>query len=87
MKKRSKQQAYHLRKPWVKHVCWARRRCSSSDPRWAPHYLERGISCNLTAAEAEMLWVRDNAGCQPVFQYRILSIVPENLPTCDWNDR
>ncbi len=55
----TKQAAYHARKPWVRHVCWARRRCLSNDRRWAAHYLDKGITCDLTAAEAEMLWHRD----------------------------
>ena len=55
----SRQHAYHDRKPWVRHVSWARRRCSSDDPRWKCH---RGLDAPITASEAEELWRREGAG-------------------------
>ena len=57
----ARNKAYHQRKPWVRHVCWARRRCNSYDPRWRAHYLDQGVKCTLTAAQAEFLWNRDGA--------------------------
>jgi hypothetical protein len=57
----TKQQAYHARKPWVRFVSWAQDRCKSDSPQRAPYYKEKGITCTLTAAQAEILWVRDGA--------------------------
>jgi hypothetical protein len=58
----TRQKRYHVRKPWVKFVCWAQNRCKSNDPKRAPYYKEKGITCSLTVDEAEILWVRDRAG-------------------------
>ncbi len=59
--KYNKQKAYHARKPWIRHVCWARRRCGSYDPRWKPHYMDQGVKMLLTGEQAELLWHRDGA--------------------------
>jgi len=60
-KDHARKRRYHARKPWVRHVCWANRRCTSDDPRWRAHYLDRGITCDVTAAQAEFMWHRDGA--------------------------
>lgn len=55
----ARKRAYHERKPWVRHICWAKRRTTSTDPRWKSHH---GKEHTLTAEEAEYLWRRDGAG-------------------------
>lgn len=56
--RRAHDRRYRAKKPWVPHICWAARRCTSSDPRWKSHH---GMPCEITAAEAEELWKRDGA--------------------------
>lgn len=57
----TRQQRYHVRKPWVNFVHWAASRCRSNSPKRAPYYKDKGITCTLTATEAEILWKRDRA--------------------------
>lgn len=59
----TRQRAYHQRKPWIKFVCYARRRCNDSDPNSKnyPVYWAKGIKCTLTGDQAERLWKRDRA--------------------------
>ena len=57
----SRQRAYHQRKPWAKYVSWARRRCADRASKWFQFYGAKGITCPMTASEAEILWKRDAA--------------------------
>lgn len=57
----SRQERYALRKPWVRFVRYARRRCGDRRGKWWKFYGGRGIEAPLTAAEAEILWRRDGA--------------------------
>lgn len=57
----SASQKYHSSHPWVKYVCWARRRCADRKSKWFQFYGAKGITCELTAKDAEILWKRDNA--------------------------
>lgn len=57
----TRQARYKLRKPWVRYVEWARRRCKATDPHHRPNYLDKGVVCTLDAAQAEILWKRDGA--------------------------
>ena len=61
--RQSRQAAYKARKPWVRLVEWARRRCNDTNqdgPNYW-HYQAKGIICDLTAAQVEAAWKRDNA--------------------------
>jgi len=62
--KKSRQAAYKKRKPWVRFVEWARRRCKDKDPEGCNYfwYGAKGIECHLTAAQLEEIWHRDKAG-------------------------
>ena len=56
----SRQARYKKRKPWVRLVEYARRRCNAPEgSRWWPHYGSKGIVCRLTAEMAEFMWRRD----------------------------
>lgn len=55
----TRQKRYHQRKPWVRFVEYARRRCRDPKHRDYPNYGGRGITCNLKAADLEFLWLRD----------------------------
>lgn len=57
-KRRKHDLAYRARKPWVEHICWAKRRVTSDDPRWKSHH---GVPHTLTVDEGEELWLRDDA--------------------------
>ena len=61
--KHSKQYLYKKRKPWVRFVEWARRRCADTDPEgpnyW--HYAAKGIKCRITSRDLEEIWERDGA--------------------------
>lgn len=61
--RQSKQALYKKRKPWVRFVEWARRRCNDMDPEgpnyW--HYAAKGIICKIKAADLELIWERDFA--------------------------
>lgn len=57
----TKQKRYHARKPWVRFISWAQRRCKSDEPGKKPYYKDKGITVSLTAAEVEVLWDRDQA--------------------------
>lgn len=60
--KKTRQAAYKKRKPWVRFVEWARRRCNCTDPeQWFPNYGAKGIICDLTAPQLEIVWRRDRA--------------------------
>jgi hypothetical protein len=52
---------YRFRKPWVRFVEWARRRCGDTKSKWYEYYGAKGIDCTLNASQAEMLWLRDRA--------------------------
>ncbi len=58
-----RQAAYKKRKPWVRLLEFARRRCNDQDPESKnyAHYFEKGIECHLTLGELEVIWKRDNA--------------------------
>lgn len=59
---RARKVADRKAKPWVRFVEWARRRCACDDPKkWYPYYGAKGITCSLTAAELEAVWIRDDA--------------------------
>lgn len=49
--------------PWLKHLTYARSRCSkgTSRARWWKYYGGRGIKCLLTKEQTKMLWERDQA--------------------------
>lgn len=56
LKRREYDRRYREKKPWVPHICWAKRRCT--DPRWKSHH---GKEHTLTAEQGEYLWLRDGA--------------------------
>lgn len=56
-----RRRSYHSKHPWVKYVCWARRRCSPVDSRWKPYYFDRGIECHINAEDTKKIWFRDRA--------------------------
>lgn len=58
--KESKQAQYKKRKPWVRFVEFARRRCNDLGDNYKT-YGAKGIKCHLTAADLELIWHRDNA--------------------------
>lgn len=57
----TKQQAYHQRKPWVKFVSWARRRCTDPGHRLFKSYGAKGVECRITAADLERAWKESGA--------------------------
>lgn len=61
--KKERQAAYKKRKPWVRFVEWARRRCKDTDSDGPNYYWynAKGIECHLTAAQLEEIWHRDKA--------------------------
>lgn len=59
--KYDRRRSYHFKHPWVKYVCWARRRCSPIDSRWKPYYFDRGIECHINAEDTKKIWFRDRA--------------------------
>ena len=61
--KTSRQALYKKRKPWVRFVEWARRRCNDLDPEGPNYwtYAAKGIICKLTAADLEAVWKANNA--------------------------
>lgn len=52
---------YYARKPWVRHVEWARDRCTNPKAKAWPSHGAKGIRVFLSIAEAEALWHRDKA--------------------------
>lgn len=59
---RARKAADRKAKPWVRFVEFARRRCACTDPdKWWPYYGAKGVTCDLTAAELEAVWIRDKA--------------------------
>lgn len=52
---------YYARKPWVRHVEWARDRCRNPKAKAWPSHGAKGIKVLLTITEAEKLWHRDKA--------------------------
>jgi len=64
MKKRNRSAAdlrYRTKKPWVRFVEFARRRCGAKSGAWRKYYRDKGIQCHLDASDAEFLWKRDHA--------------------------
>jgi hypothetical protein len=57
----TRQARYKLRKPWVRHLEWARRRCKDPKAKAWPSHGAKGIKCRLTLQEVETLWIRDAA--------------------------
>lgn len=57
----TRQDRYRKRKPWVRFVEWARRRCNDTREKEFRNYGAKGITCQLTASDVEKLWIRDNA--------------------------
>lgn len=55
------EERYRQRKPWIKYICWAKRRCTDRKSKWWPYYGAKGITCSLNVDEAEHLWKRDGA--------------------------
>jgi len=55
------EQRYRLKKPWIKYICWAKRRCTDTKSKWFRYYGAKGIKMLLNVDEAEFLWKRDNA--------------------------
>lgn len=73
---KSKQLRYRKRKPWVRFVEWARRRCSDKkDQRWRV-YRDKGIECHLDAASLEAIWKRDEA-------WKLKRPSLDRFPNCD----
>lgn len=58
---RQHERSYRLRKPWIKYICWAKRRCTDTRSKWFQFYGAKGITCSLTVSDGEFLWKRDNA--------------------------
>jgi hypothetical protein len=56
-----RQRLYHVRHPWVKFVCWARRRCDPRASRWKPFYFDKGITCHIDSKDTQKIWIRDDA--------------------------
>jgi hypothetical protein len=52
----TRQERYRKRKPWVRFVEWARRRCKDKNSKWWPAYGSKGIECRITAKDLEVLW-------------------------------
>lgn len=52
----TRQERYRLRKPWVRFVEWARRRCRDKNSKWWPAYGAKGIECRITSKDLEKLW-------------------------------
>lgn len=61
--KQTRQAKYKARKPWIRFLEWARRRCNDQDPdsRNKAHYFDKGIKCDLTSNELQAVWERDKA--------------------------
>lgn len=59
----SRQHLYKKRRPWVRFVEWARRRCNDMDPKGPNYwtYAAKGIVCKLKAVDLELAWERDGA--------------------------
>jgi len=57
----TRQHRYRKRKPWVRFVEYARRRCRDVRHKDYHAYGGRGIRCELTAKELERVWSRDRA--------------------------
>lgn len=57
----TKQARYKERKPWVRLVEYARRRCNGKHTRPDTRERYRGVPCTITADEAEILWDRAQA--------------------------
>jgi hypothetical protein len=59
--KQTRQSKYKARKPYVRLLEYARRRCSDQDPGGPNyhHYAAKGIKCDLTLNELAAVWERD----------------------------
>ncbi len=69
---------WKLSHPWVRFVEWARRRCKDkTSERWRV-YREKGIACELTAKQLEVIWARDGAA-------KMKRPSLDRFPNCDGN--
>ncbi len=61
--KQTRQAKYKARKPWIRLLEFARRRCNDLDPEGPNfhHYAAKGIKCDLTSNELQAVWERDKA--------------------------
>lgn len=57
----TKQERYHKRKPWVKYLIYAKRRCNDKRHRAYKFYGARSIRCLLTVDDVRQLWHESNA--------------------------
>lgn len=57
----ARQSAWKKRNPWARHVEHARRRCTDSRHKDYANYGGRGVSVDMTAKDARVLWERDGA--------------------------
>jgi len=57
----TRQARYKKRKPWVRYLEYARRRCRDTGYRNYAIYGGRGIECRLTLEDVRFLWENDNA--------------------------
>lgn len=57
--KHARQARYKQRKPWVRLLEYARRRCSDPKAKAWPSHGAKGIKVFLTLAELETVWKRD----------------------------
>lgn len=56
-----RQKAWKARNPWARYVEFARRRCRDTKHRDYKFYGAKGVTCDINAKEAKLLWERDNA--------------------------
>lgn len=56
--RKSKQESYKARNPWVRFLSLARYRVSGRDPRYDAW---EGLECSITAEDLRMMWERDRA--------------------------
>lgn len=59
--KYAKQEAWKLKHPWVRHIEYARRRCTDPNHKSYGSHGAKGIKVFLTSQEAKILWERDGA--------------------------
>ena len=57
----TKQEKWLAAHPWKRPLEYARRRCRDSKSASWPWYGGKGIACDLTLGEVELLWARDHA--------------------------
>lgn len=56
--RKTRQARYKARKPWVRLLEYARRRCSDREHKSFGSHGARGVKVTLTAAQVEILWHR-----------------------------